>query len=91
MKDVLLKLANNENEFDCDIFGERRKCKIIKLDLWGLDEGKGMALVHFDEPVKKTERREVDRDSVWGLDRDDSLPMHDVVVDSYEEWITIGY
>lgn len=91
MKDILLKLANNENEFECTIFGEKRKCKILKLDLWGLDQGKGSAFVHFDQPVKKTERREVDRERVWGLDRDDSLPMEDVIVDTYEEWISIGY
>lgn len=91
MKDILLKLSNNENEFECTIFGEKRKCKILKLDLWGLEQGKGMALVHFDQPVKKTEKRPVDRNSLWGLDQDASLPLEDVIVDTYEEWISIGY
>lgn len=90
MKEVLIKLANNDNEFDIKIFGEERKCKIIKLDLWGLKDGKGRALVTFETPVKKTVRREVEGDG-WGLDIDDPKPMEDVEIDTYEEWVSIGY
>ena len=90
MKEVLIKLINNDNEFNIEIFGQERKCKIIKLDLWGLEEGKGRALVKFDTPVKKTVRREVEGGG-WGLDRDDHIPMEDVETDTYEEWVSIGY
>lgn len=91
MKDVLLKLLNNENEFNIKIFGQDRICKILTLDLWGLEESKGRAYVRFEEPVKKIIRKEVDPSSVWGLDIDDDLPMQDVEVDTYEEWVSIGY
>ena len=90
MKEVLIKLANNDNVFDIKIFGQERKCKIIKLDLWGLEVGKGRALVTFQIPVKKIVTREVE-DAGWGLDRDHPRPLEDVEIDTYEEWVSIGY
>ena len=87
MRDILLKLANNENEFVIEILGQPRKCKIIKLDLWGLDKGKGRALVTFKKPIKKTIRREVDNNN-WGHH---GHRMEDIEVESYEEWVNIGY
>lgn len=71
IKDVLLKLSNGDNNFECDFHGEKRKCKILTLDLWGLDEGKGITRVRLEEPIKIMESREIDRDLCWGLDRDD--------------------
>lgn len=88
MKEILLKLSNNENEFDIEIFGEKRKCQILKLDLWGLGEGKGRAFVRFEEPVKKIIREEVE--SPFGVDTDRTY-MEDVEIDTYEEWVSIGY
>lgn len=90
MKDILLKLANGENIFDCKIFGENRTCKILKLDLGGLDENKGRAFVRFEVPIKKIIRKE-NTETILGLDLNNSLLMEDVEVDSYEEWISIGY
>lgn len=90
MEEVLIKLSNNDNEFNIKILGQERKCKIIQLDLWGFDEGKGRALVAFDTPVKKIVRREVDGVG-FGLDKDHTTRMEDVEIDTYEAWVSIGY
>lgn len=88
MKNVLLKLANGINDFECTIFGQPRNCEIIELDLRCYNDNKGRALVKFNEPVKKIVRREVEN-PCFGMDSDESY-FEDVEVDSYEEWITIG-
>lgn len=88
LKEILLKLSNGDNNFDCDYNGQKRKCQILQLDIRGLDNDYGRALVKFDTPVKKIERREVQNQ--WGLDRDDSPMMEDVNVESNEEWININ-
>jgi hypothetical protein len=87
MKDILIKLANGENSFDCTYNEQKRKCKILKLDLTGMEDGYGVAYVRFDKPVKKTIRKEVEEQ--WGFDVDYSPMMEDVEVESSEEWITI--
>lgn len=89
MKDILLKLYNGQNSFDCEYKGQKRKCEILQLDLRGMENGYGRAYVKFDEPVKTIVRRESENQP-WGLDRDDSPTMEDVEVDSYEEWISIS-
>jgi hypothetical protein len=89
MKEILLKLANGDNSFECTVFGQKRVCEIIQLDLRGLNEGQGRALVKFKEPVKKTIRKEVDNPS-FGMDSDYSH-FEDVEVDTNEEWLSIGF
>ena len=89
MKDILLKLANGDNSFECTVFGQKRICKILKLDLCGLDEWQGRALVEFKDPVKKTIRQEVEGNP-FGMDSNYSN-FEDVEVETFEEWVTIGY
>jgi hypothetical protein len=89
MKDILLKLANGDNSFECTVFGQKRICEILQLDLRGLNEEKGRALVKFKDPVKKTIRKEVENSS-FGMDSDYSH-FEDVEVETFEEWLTIGY
>jgi hypothetical protein len=89
MKDILLKLANGENSFECTVYGQKRICEIMQLDLWGLNEGKGRALVKFKEPVKKTIRREVENSS-FGMDMEYNTHFEDVEVDTNQEWVNIG-
>lgn len=89
MKEILLKLANGNNSFECTIFGQKRVCEIIQLDLWGLNEDKGRALVKFKEPIKKTIRKESDTPT-FGYDSDYSH-FEDVEVETFEEWLSIGY
>lgn len=89
MKDILLKLANGDNSFECTVFGQKRICEITQLDLWGLNEGKGRALVKFKDPVKKTIRKEVENTS-FGMDSD-YTHYENVEVDTYEEWLRVGY
>jgi len=90
MKDVLLKLSKGENNFECTIFGQKRNCKILKLDLWGLEDGKGMALVRFEIPIKKSVREEIEN-NIIGLDSDYHTQFQDIEIDTCEEWISIGY
>jgi hypothetical protein len=89
MKEILLKLANGDNSFECTVFGQKRVCEIIQLDLRGLNECQGRALVKFKEPVKKTIRKEMDN-PYFGMDSDYSH-FKDVEVDTNEEWLSIGF
>ena len=82
-------MANGANDFECTIFGQKRNCEIIELDLRSYNDNKGRALVKFNEPVKKTVHREVEN-LCFGMDSDESY-FEEVEVESYEEWITIGY
>lgn len=82
MKDILLKLANGENFFNCEWRGKNNECEILILNIQT-----NKAFVRFKTPVKKVERREVE-DS-WGLDRDDNTPMEDIEVETSEEWISL--
>lgn len=87
MKDILFKLANGNNNFECTIFGEMRSCKILKLDLYDLINNKGRAFIKLDNPVKKIIRREVENNSL-GSDSDYSQ-YEDFEIDTYEEWVDI--
>ena len=88
MKDILFKLANGNNNFECTVFGEKRNCEILKLDLYDLINNKGRALVKFDNPVKKIIRREIENNSL-GSDPDYSQ-YEDFEIDTYEEWVDIN-
>ena len=63
--------------------------EIIQLDLWGLNEGKGRALFRLKTHIKKTVRKEIENTSL-GIDSD-YTDFEDVVVDTYEEWLSVGY
>ena len=89
MKDILIQLANGENHFEITVFGQKTTGEIIQLDLWGLDEGKGRALFRLKSPVKKTIRKEVENAS-FGMDSD-YIHYENVEVDTYEEWLRVGY
>ena len=89
MKDILLQLANGYNNFEIIVFGQNTIGEIIQLDLWGLNEGKGRALFRLKTPVKKTVRKEIENTSL-GIDSD-YTDFEDVVVDTYEEWLSVGY
>lgn len=87
MKEILYKLSQGINSFDCTVYGQKRKCKILELDLKCFDQGFGSAFVRLDEPVKKTIRKE----SETNFSFDDGTPMmEDVEIESYEEWISIN-
>jgi hypothetical protein len=49
MKDILLKLANGENEFNCQWNGEPNKCEILIINLQTKS-----AYVRFEKPIKTT-------------------------------------
>lgn len=84
MQDMLLKLAKGQELFNCEYSGQKRKCKILKLDF-----EREQAFVRFDNPIKKTIRVEGNIADYWGLDRDDDVPMIDKEVESIQEWISI--
>lgn len=84
MKDVLLKLAKGQTVFPCQWRGEANECEILMINVVTKK-----AFVRFRNPVMKTVRQEVDRETCWGLDRDDAVPMRDVEVETSEEWITL--
>lgn len=89
MKEILLKLTKGDNHFEIVVFGQKTTGEIIKLDLWGLKDGKGRALFRLKNPVKKTVRKEVEHMAL-GIDSESSY-YEDVVVDTYEEWLSVGY
>lgn len=84
MQEMLLKLANGQELFDCEYSGQKMKCKILKLDF-----ETELVFVKFDKPVKKTIRVEGNREYYLGLDKDDDVPMIDKEIESTEEWIKI--
>lgn len=84
IQDMLLKLVEGQELFDCEYSGQKRKCKILKLDF-----ETEQVFVKFDKPVKKTIRVEGNREDYWGLDKDSDTPMIDKEIESIEEWITI--
>lgn len=88
IKEILLKLAGGENYFDCSVYGQKRTCKVLKIDLWGLVEDKGRVLVKLSEPVKKMSTKRVE--NTFSLD-DYSFSLEDVEVDVNEVWLNVGY
>lgn len=81
MKNILLKLANGENVFNCQWNGEPNKCEILMIDIRG-----SRAFVRFKTPVK-TIRTEYEllpfansSDETHSVERE---------IESYEEWITL--
>lgn len=83
MENILIKLSKGQNKFNCQWNGEENECEILIIDIQ-----KCMAFVRFKNKVKKTERREVDSKFLFG-NMDDDIPMEDVEVESFEEWIDI--
>ncbi len=73
MKDILLKLAKGNNHFECIIFGQKRICEIIQIDLLNFNESKCKILVKF----KEQDRLDMLVDIVIGLKKDfDSTRTH---------------
>ena len=89
MKEILLKLANGKNVFNVIVFGQQTTGKIIQLDLWGLEEDKGRALIKLDKSVKKTITKELEN-NLFGMDSEHSY-YENIEVDTYEEWVSINY
>ena len=84
MKKILQKLAEDDNNFECQWNGVPNKCKILILDL--VTE---KAFVRFETPIKKMVRKEIDETFIFSLDMENSLHMEDVEVESFEEWISL--
>lgn len=88
VKEVLYKLSRGENSFECNINGQERTCEILKIDLRGLNEDCGRALVKFTEPIKSMTTRRVE--NLFSLD-EGAYSLEDVEEEVYEIWLNIGY
>jgi hypothetical protein len=84
LKDILLKLANGDNQFSATVFGQDRTGKIVEINLERTE-----VKMRFCKPVLKTIRVEVESKS-WGLDRDDDhTEWVNKEVETWEEWLTV--
>ena len=85
LKDILLKLANGDNQFSATVFGQNRTGKIIEVSLW-----QNEVKMRFDKPVLKTEKVLVEVTSkMFGYRDDDRTEWVDREVESWEEWLTV--
>jgi hypothetical protein len=81
MKNILLKLANGENEFNCQWNGKPNKCEILMLDIRSK-----RAFVRFEKPIETTCS---EYEPLPFANGPDEVHLVEKKSESYEEWISL--
>jgi hypothetical protein len=81
MKNILLKLANGENKFDCNWKGEPNICEILMINIQTKK-----AYVRFEKPIKMIIKV---YEPLPFANSPDEVHLVDKETNSYEEWISL--